>query len=126
MDNDDNGSVQYDEFMEGLREVPDFEVALESIGVRKNDVQEVFDAIDLDGSGCVSCDEFVRYMTMMQDTASFKILRFIKQFMDKMQKQLEQNFQATKSEIIRGTREEVEQINHLEQIELRQKEEVAQ
>merc|ERR1719388_309208 len=63
---------------------------------------------------------------MMQDDKSFKTILFIKYFMTSMQNQLEDSFEATKMQIVTSAKEEVAEIQHLEEIELRHEEEVTQ
>merc|ERR1719191_1460664 len=87
MDVDGDG-VHYDEFMEGLKTHPDFGRALEVVGIRLDDVHTVFECMDLDGSGTVSCEEFVENITMMQNDESFKIVMFVKHHMTTLEKQL--------------------------------------
>jgi len=90
MDADGSGSVGIEEFMRGLQDSPDFESALEVMGIRVEDIRTVFQMMDLDNSGAVSYDEFVDNLSKMKNEESFMILLYIKHFMLSMEMNLEE------------------------------------
>jgi len=90
MDEDDSGCVGIEEFMNGLKKSPDFEHALEVMGIRVEDIRTVFQMMDLDNSGSVSYDEFVANLSKMKNEESFMILLYIKHFMLTMETRIEE------------------------------------
>eukprot|EP00930_Biecheleria_cincta_P061390 TRINITY_DN46964_c0_g1_i1.p1 TRINITY_DN46964_c0_g1~~TRINITY_DN46964_c0_g1_i1.p1 ORF type:complete len:641 (+),score=123.68 TRINITY_DN46964_c0_g1_i1:152-2074(+) len=66
LDVDNSGTVALDEMVSGYQEIPEFQRGLLKFGIYESDMRQVFDCIDLDGSGDITYTEFVDAMLRSQ------------------------------------------------------------
>lgn len=94
MDDDGSGCVSLEEFEAGLRKAPEFQSALEVLGVRVDDIKTLFAMMDLDDTGTVSYDEFLDNLSKIKNEDSYIILLYMKHFMTIMEQKIESEIEV--------------------------------
>eukprot|EP00929_Paragymnodinium_shiwhaense_P101490 TRINITY_DN64637_c0_g1_i1.p1 TRINITY_DN64637_c0_g1~~TRINITY_DN64637_c0_g1_i1.p1 ORF type:complete len:837 (-),score=199.67 TRINITY_DN64637_c0_g1_i1:293-2803(-) len=104
IDEDKSGAVSYDELEEGARRVNEFRNWLRVMDIDAQDLWQLFQIIDEDGSGEIDPTEFIDALYRMKNTDSKTATKFVKHIVEGLEKR--QGEMALKMEGIEGMMEQ--------------------
>lgn len=100
MDDDQSGYLSSQELLDGFDLNIDFQHICKAMDIRKEDMQMVFSIMDSDQSGEVSYDEFVHQLHLMKEHDSHTLLVFIKHYTSEINRNVSEQLQLVKGEIL--------------------------
>merc|ERR1712151_1034653 len=89
IDENENGSLTFQELLTGYDENKDFQDALRTMDISRDEIQIVCNILDADGSGDVSYQEFVDQLHQMRKQDSHTLLVFVRHHIRELHQQSE-------------------------------------
>ena len=78
LDDDQSGSLSFDELLEGYDKLPEFQEQMRLMDVEREDMQSLFRVLDEDGSGDIQYSEFVEQVVKMRSQDTTLSLLFLR------------------------------------------------
>lgn len=89
IDEDDSGSLSFEELEQGARKLSDFRNWLRIMDIDATDLQQLFQMVDQDGSGEIEPAEFIEVLYRIRNADSRTATRFVKHSITKMEHMME-------------------------------------
>ena len=84
LDDDNSGSLSFEELLEGYDKLPEFQEQMRLMDVEREDMQSLFRVLDEDGSGDIQYEEFVEQVVKMRSQDTTLSLLFLRSQMKDM------------------------------------------
>ena len=84
LDEDQSGSLSFEELLEGYDKLPEFQEQMRLMDVEREDMQSLFRVLDEDGSGDIQYSEFVEQVVKMRSQDTTLSLLFLRSQMKDM------------------------------------------
>lgn len=117
LDDDGSGELTFEELVEGFRSNRDFKRQMTRMDINENDCRTVWDIIDSDGSGTVSCDEFTEELLKMKSANPHTMLIMIRHNAAQTRARVEKDFNELKETLLAAEERQLRIVAKLERDE---------
>lgn len=100
LDTDGDGSVSRQELIDGFEKTPEFQRVCQLLDVDREDLDCIYQIMDLDKSGDVSYQEFASILTHLKAQDTRTMLMFIKFYVHEIWSKVDEQLTVTKDEIL--------------------------
>jgi len=99
IDEDNSGAVSWEELQEGAKKVAEFRYWLRVLDIDAKDLYQLFQIVDIDGSGEIDPSEFIEAMYRMKNAESKTATRFVKHLVTRLHGELEEKCDSIESKV---------------------------
>jgi len=92
LDEDQNDLISKDEMYRALEAVPEFRVTLESMDIRRDDIDDFFAFLDTDSSGQITYKEFVEQVSKMKSRDTAGLIVNVQSSVSKLSRLVQDHF----------------------------------